>query len=41
MGSPGKVKRHLTAIDQHSIEKYAERYVAYKNIYKNEVASGE
>jgi len=41
MGSPGKVRRTLTAIDQHSIEKYAERYVGYKNIYKNEMASGE
>jgi gamma-carbonic anhydrase len=41
MGSPGKVKRTLTAIDQHSIERYAERYVSYKNIYKNEIASGE
>ena len=41
MGSPGKVKRALTAIDQHSIAAYAERYVGYKNIYKGEVASGE
>jgi carbonic anhydrase/acetyltransferase-like protein (isoleucine patch superfamily) len=39
MGSPGKVKRTLTAIDQHSIVQYAERYVDYKNAYKGEVAS--
>jgi carbonic anhydrase/acetyltransferase-like protein (isoleucine patch superfamily) len=38
MGSPGKVKRHLTAIDQHSIEKYAERYAGYKEIYRKEAA---
>jgi carbonic anhydrase/acetyltransferase-like protein (isoleucine patch superfamily) len=38
MGSPGKVKRQLTAIDQHSIEKYAERYAGYKEIYRNEAA---
>ena len=36
MVSPGKVKRHLTAIDQHSIEKYAERYAGYKEIYRKE-----
>jgi gamma-carbonic anhydrase len=38
MGSPGKVKRTLTAIDQHSIEKYAERYVGYKNVYRGGAA---
>lgn len=38
MGSPGKVKRQLTAIDQHSIEQYANRYVEYKNIYRAEAA---
>jgi len=36
MGSPSKVKRLLTAIDQHSIEQYAARYVGYKNFYKSE-----
>jgi gamma-carbonic anhydrase len=42
MGSPGKIKRALTAIDQVSIAAYAQRYVEYKNIYKEEeVASGE
>ena len=41
MGSPGKVKRLLTGIDQASIDAYAQRYVEYKNIYKEEVASGE
>jgi gamma-carbonic anhydrase len=38
MGSPGKVKRALTAIDQLSIERYAERYAAYKEIYRQEAA---
>jgi carbonic anhydrase/acetyltransferase-like protein (isoleucine patch superfamily) len=41
MGSPGKVKRQLTAIDQHSIAAYAKRYVEYKEIYRSEGASGE
>ncbi len=41
MGSPGKVKRALTDGDRESIAGYAERYVGYKNIYKNEEASGE
>jgi carbonic anhydrase/acetyltransferase-like protein (isoleucine patch superfamily) len=36
MGSPGKVKRTLTAIDQATIDMYAQRYVAYKNIYREE-----
>jgi carbonic anhydrase/acetyltransferase-like protein (isoleucine patch superfamily) len=36
MGSPGKVKRQLTAIDQHSIEQYAERYAGYKETYRAE-----
>src|SRR5258708_21903840 len=40
MGSPGKVKRMLTGIDQASIDEYAKRYVGYKNIYKEEVVSG-
>lgn len=38
MGSPGKVKRMLTAIDQASIDRYAQRYVEYKNIYRQESA---
>jgi gamma-carbonic anhydrase len=41
MGSPGKVKRALTGIDQASIDAYAQRYVSYKNVYREEVASGE
>jgi len=41
MGSPGKVKRMLTGIDQASIDAYAKRYVGYKNIYREEMASGE
>ena len=40
MGSPGKVKRSLTAIDQAAIEAYAKRYVEYKDIYKHEAAGG-
>jgi carbonic anhydrase/acetyltransferase-like protein (isoleucine patch superfamily) len=36
MGSPGKVKRMLTGIDQASIDAYAQRYVGYKNIYREE-----
>jgi len=41
MGSPGKVKRMLTAIDQAAIDDYAARYVEYKNIYVKEMRSGE
>ena len=41
MGSPGKVKRPLTAADQQSIAAYAERYVSYKNIYREEPAANE
>jgi carbonic anhydrase/acetyltransferase-like protein (isoleucine patch superfamily) len=36
VGSPGKVKRTLTPIDQAAIDRYAERYVSYKNIYREE-----
>jgi len=36
VGHPGKVKRQLTGIDQASIDAYAQRYVEYKNIYRNE-----
>jgi len=37
VGSPGKIKRQLTAIDQATIDRYAQRYVEYKEIYRNEV----
>jgi carbonic anhydrase/acetyltransferase-like protein (isoleucine patch superfamily) len=36
VGSPGKMKRQLTAIDQATIDRYAQRYVEYKEIYRNE-----
>jgi carbonic anhydrase/acetyltransferase-like protein (isoleucine patch superfamily) len=36
VGAPGKVKRALTAIDQATIDRYAQRYVEYKEIYRNE-----
>ena len=36
VGHPGKVKRALTGIDQASIDAYAQRYVEYKNIYREE-----
>ena len=36
VGSPGKIKRQLTAIDQATIDRYAQRYVDYKNIYREE-----
>ena len=36
MGSPGRVQRMLTGIDQQSIDAYAQRYVGYKNIYREE-----
>jgi carbonic anhydrase/acetyltransferase-like protein (isoleucine patch superfamily) len=38
VGAPGRVKRTLTAIDQAAIDRYAERYVQYKNVYKKEEA---
>jgi gamma-carbonic anhydrase len=41
MGSPGKVKRPLREIEKHTIDAYAKRYVEYKNVYREEVASGE
>jgi carbonic anhydrase/acetyltransferase-like protein (isoleucine patch superfamily) len=40
MGSPGRVKRTLSAIDQTTIDRYAERYVQYKNVYRTEAAGG-
>src|SRR5258707_6105367 len=36
VGSPGKVKRQLTAIDQATIDRYAQRYEEYKEIYCKE-----
>jgi carbonic anhydrase/acetyltransferase-like protein (isoleucine patch superfamily) len=36
VGHPGKVKRMLTASDQATIEAYAQRYVEYKNVYREE-----
>jgi gamma-carbonic anhydrase len=36
MGSPGKVKRALTVIDQAAIDAYSQRYVGYKNTYREE-----
>src|SRR3984957_6500421 len=39
VGSPGKIKRQLTAIDQATIDRYAQRYVEYKEIYRKEVNS--
>ena len=42
MGSPGKVRRELTQADRDSIEKYAERYSGYREIYRGEaVGRGE
>lgn len=41
MGSPGKIKRTLTALDQSTIDMYARRYVEYKNIYRAEWGGGE
>src|SRR5712692_3593037 len=38
VGQPGKVKRMLTGIDQASIDAYAQRYVEYKNVYREEYA---
>ena len=38
MGSPAKVKRALLPDDQASIDRYARRYVEYKNIYREEMS---
>ena len=38
MGHPGKFRRALTPEDQQSIDRYAARYVEYKETYKSEVA---
>ncbi|HVO57363.1 MAG TPA: gamma carbonic anhydrase family protein [Dongiaceae bacterium] len=39
MGAPGKVKRQVTPEDDASIDRYARRYVEYKNIYRAEPGS--
>ncbi|MGA8143353.1 MAG: gamma carbonic anhydrase family protein [Candidatus Acidiferrales bacterium] len=36
MGHPGKFRRALTEADQDSIDAYAQRYVEYKETYKQE-----
>jgi gamma-carbonic anhydrase len=36
MGSPGKVKRAVSAIERDSIARYAERYAGYKEICRRE-----
>jgi len=36
MGSPGKVKRAVSAIERDSIARYAERYAGYKELYRSE-----
>jgi gamma-carbonic anhydrase len=41
MGSPGKVKRAVSAGELASIGDYAVRYAGYSKIYKDEVTSGE
>ena len=38
VGHPGSVKRRLTGVDQVAIDRYAQRYVEYKNIYREEPA---
>jgi carbonic anhydrase/acetyltransferase-like protein (isoleucine patch superfamily) len=38
MGHPGKFRRSLTAADQSSIDRYAARYVEYKESYLAEAA---
>lgn len=35
-GNPGKVKRALTAVETETIGRYAQNYVGYKNIYREE-----
>ena len=41
VGHPGKIKRALTPIDQAAIDAYAQRYVEYKNIYREEAVDAE
>ena len=36
MGQPGKLRRALTTEDLESIDRYAQRYVEYKDTYKSE-----
>jgi len=36
MGHPGKFRRALTAEDQETIDRYAARYVEYKETYRAE-----
>jgi carbonic anhydrase/acetyltransferase-like protein (isoleucine patch superfamily) len=36
MGQPGKLRRALTPEDLESIDRYAQRYVEYKETYKSE-----
>src|ERR1700752_711455 len=38
MGHPGKFRRALTDADQDSIDNYAQRYVEYKESYKQETS---
>ena len=38
MGHPGRFRRALTAEDQEAIDRYAERYVGYKETYRSEAA---
>jgi carbonic anhydrase/acetyltransferase-like protein (isoleucine patch superfamily) len=38
MGSPGKVKREMGDAMHASIRDYADRYVEYKNVYREEPA---
>jgi gamma-carbonic anhydrase len=38
MGQPGKLRRALTPEDLESIDRYAQRYVEYKDTYKTESA---
>lgn len=40
MGHPGKLRRALTPDEQKSIDRYATRYVEYKNTYMAEAATG-
>ncbi len=39
MGSPGKLRRALSPEDLKSIDDYAERYVGYKETYKNDAGN--
>ena len=41
MGSPGRVKRPLADADRKSIAAYAERYVGYGKIYRQEAVERE